>query len=63
MTRTDEVRETNAPKPRRPRVIWVFTGIAVVFFLIGLGGESFQGKLGDVQKNDNSSFLPSSADL
>ena len=33
-----------------------------MFFLIGLGGGSFQGKLADVQKNDNSSFLPSSAD-
>jgi RND superfamily putative drug exporter len=64
MTQVDEAapEHTGAPKPRRGRAVWVFAGIAVVFFLIGFGGLSFQGKLGDVQKNDNSSFLPSSAD-
>ncbi|MDQ6850564.1 MAG: MMPL family transporter [Actinomycetota bacterium] len=36
--------------------------LAAVFFLVGLAGGSFEGKLGDVQKNDNSSYLPGSAD-
>jgi RND superfamily putative drug exporter len=63
MTLTDQA-PPNPPgsKQRRPVVIWVFAGVALIFFLIGLFGTSFQGKLGDVQKNDNSSFLPSSAD-
>jgi putative drug exporter of the RND superfamily len=63
MTLTDKA-PPNPPgtKQRRPVVIWVFAAVAAVFFLIGLFGTSFQGKLGDVQKNDNSAFLPSSAD-
>lgn len=48
--------------PRRPRSIWIFAAAALVLFLVGLSGLSFEGKLSDVQKNDNSSFLPSSAD-
>jgi RND superfamily putative drug exporter len=62
MTKIDEVRETSTPKPRRGRGVWIFAGIAVLFFLVGAAGGSYQGKLADVQKNDNSSFLPSSAD-
>ncbi|MEO9139173.1 MAG: MMPL family transporter [Jatrophihabitans sp.] len=31
-------------------------------FLVGVAGGGFQGKLSEVQKNDNSSFLPDSAD-
>src|SRR3954471_23094350 len=62
MTLLDEAPEQAGPKSRRPRVVWVFGALAVLFLLIGLGGASFQGKLADVQKNDNSSFLPGSAD-
>ncbi len=36
--------------------------LAVVAFLLGGIGGSFEGKLSDVQKNDNSAFLPSSAE-
>src|SRR6476661_6736335 len=63
MTRTDE-RPTSASEPskKRPRSIWAFGALAIVVLLIGLVGGGFQGKLADVQKNDNSSFLPSSAD-
>jgi RND superfamily putative drug exporter len=63
MTRTDE-RQTSAPEPskKRTRSIWAFGALAIVVLLIGLVGGGFQGKLADVQKNDNSSFLPSSAD-
>jgi RND superfamily putative drug exporter len=52
------VRET----PPRPAGRWVILGLAIVIFLVGLFGLSFQSKLADVQKNDNSSFLPGSAD-
>ncbi|MGI8680062.1 MAG: MMPL family transporter [Jatrophihabitans sp.] len=63
MTMIDEAPgQTPDAKPRRPRIVWVFTALAVLFFLIGLSGGSFEGKLSQVQKNDNSSFLPGSAD-
>ncbi|MGH8862243.1 MAG: MMPL family transporter [Jatrophihabitantaceae bacterium] len=62
MTRTIE-RTAEVPAPqKRPRQIWIFTALAVLFFIVGAAGGSFQGKLADVQKNDNSSFLPGSAD-
>jgi putative drug exporter of the RND superfamily len=62
MTLIDEAPEQTGAKARRPRIVWVFAGLAVLFFLIGGAGSSYQGKLSDVQKNDNSSFLPGSAD-
>src|SRR4051794_39354735 len=62
MTLIDEAPEATGERARRPRVVWVFGALAVLFLLIGLGGGSFQSKLADVQKNDNSSFLPGSAD-
>ncbi len=48
--------------PSRPPGRWVILGLAIVMFLVGIFGLSFQAKLADVQKNDNSSFLPGSAD-
>ncbi len=62
MTLIDEAPEQTGAKSRRPRFVWVFAALAVLFFLVGAAGGSYQGKLADVQKNDNSSFLPSSAD-
>ena len=64
MTETEQLQATpTAPQPRRSRrLVWLFSFIAIVFFLIGASGGSYEGKLSDVQKNDNSSFLPSSAD-
>ncbi len=53
---------TPKDKARRPKTVWIMAALAAVFFLVGLSGGSFQGKLADVQKNDNSSFLPGSAD-
>ncbi len=63
MSKTDVITEESpAVRPRRPKTVWILAALAAVFFLVGLAGGSFQGKLGDVQKNDNSSFLPDSAD-
>jgi RND superfamily putative drug exporter len=47
-----------------PRGWPVFTllGVAVLVFLLGGAGGSYQGKLGEVQKNDNASYLPGSAE-
>ncbi len=62
MTKIDQAAEAEAVRAPRPRIKWVFAGLALIFFLVGMVGLGFQGKLGDVQKNDNSAFLPSSAD-
>ncbi|HJQ41927.1 MAG TPA: hypothetical protein VJ831_02485, partial [Jatrophihabitantaceae bacterium] len=62
MTLLDEAPRQTGVKPRRPRIIWVFGGLALILLLVGLTGGSYLGKLGDVQKNDNSSWLPGSAD-
>ncbi|MCW2595904.1 MAG: hypothetical protein JWP39_1792, partial [Jatrophihabitans sp.] len=63
MTMIDEApgRTSSAP-PRRPNTRWVLLGLAILFFILGLAGGAYQGKLADVQKNDNSAFLPGSAD-
>ena len=53
------------PPVRRTRRGWPIFGIialAIVAFLVGGFGGSYQGKLGEVQKNDNASFLPGSAE-
>src|SRR6476659_4445873 len=64
MTRTDERNPpASTAKPRRLTPgVWIVGAIALAILLIGGAGASVQGKLADVQKNDNSSFLPSSAD-
>ncbi|RDI19489.1 RND superfamily putative drug exporter [Rhodococcus sp. AG1013] len=65
MTRVESMSGPPAGDDTRPRRGWpVFTVVAiaiVAFFLGGLGG-SFQGKLAEVQKNDNASYLPASAE-
>lgn len=60
MTITDDA--TPAEPRRRPRIVWYFGALALIVLLIGLTGGSFQSKLSNVQKNDNSAFSPSSAD-
>lgn len=53
------------PPVRRTGRGWPIFGIialAIVAFLVGGFGGSYQGKLGEVQKNDNASFLPGSAE-
>jgi putative drug exporter of the RND superfamily len=63
MTMIDEAPEQAPPtESKRPRIVWVFAALAVLFLLTGLVGGPFLGKLSEVQKNDNSSFLPDSAD-
>ncbi len=68
MTQTDEVEaaEPAAPdtKRRLPRGFPFFAiiAVAVLALLAGGAGGSFQGKLSEVQKTDNSSYLPGSAE-
>jgi RND superfamily putative drug exporter len=47
--------------PVRPKATWLVLGVAVLWLLLGMYGNGFQAKLGDVQKNDNASWLPKSA--
>ena len=51
-------------QPRGPRRIPLVAiiAVAVVAFLAGGAGGAFQGKLSEVQKNDNASYLPASAE-
>ena len=63
-TTETETREAEAP-PRRHRRGWpVFTvlAVAIIAFLVGGFGGSYQGKLSEVQQNDNAAFLPGSAE-
>jgi putative drug exporter of the RND superfamily len=62
VTKLDAPPRAAEIRPRRPRTVWVLGGLAVLFFLIGFAGFSYEGKLSNVQKNDNSAFLPASAD-
>jgi RND superfamily putative drug exporter len=47
---------------RRRRWARVLGGVGILWLLVGLFGGSFEGKLADVQKNDSSAYLPSSAE-
>ncbi len=65
-----EVKTTQSQPPaesrrrRLPRGFAVFAilTLAIVAFLVGGAGGSYQGKLADVQKNENSDYLPGSAE-
>lgn len=53
---------TPARGRRRPVAVYVLGLLAVVFLLVGGFGGQYQGKLSQVQKNDNSAFLPATAE-
>jgi RND superfamily putative drug exporter len=59
------VEEPAAQSGRRRRRLSrgaVVVGVlGIVFLLVGLNGGSYQGKLPKVEKNDNTAFLPNSA--
>ncbi|MFI5952539.1 MMPL family transporter [Cryptosporangium sp. NPDC051539] len=57
--------DTEASAPPRQRRGWPFAAliaVGVLVFLVGGAGGSYQGKLSEVQKNDNASYLPESAE-
>ena len=65
MTQTTEHPEKTGSTKRRKRLSLgaIVVGVAgVAFLLIGLSGGQYQGKMTQVEKNDNSAFLPSSAE-
>jgi RND superfamily putative drug exporter len=48
--------------PRRSRGVYVIAALAVLWLLFGAAGGSFEGKLKDVQKDDQAAYLPKSAE-
>ena len=54
--------EPRQPKQRKPIAVWISVALAVFWLLFGLAGGSFQGKLSEVQKNDNAAYLPATAE-
>jgi RND superfamily putative drug exporter len=52
------------PRQRRrlPRQAVVVGVLGVLVFLVGGFGGSYQGRLGEVQKNDNAAYLPATAE-
>jgi putative drug exporter of the RND superfamily len=55
----DQVRASS----RRPRIaIWGAVLVVIVWLVVGALGGAAQGKLSGVQSNDNSTFLPKSAE-
>ncbi|GGG20448.1 membrane protein [Rhodococcoides trifolii] len=47
---------------RRGRPVFTVIAVAILVLLVGGAGGSYQGKLSEVQKNDNASYLPGSAE-
>src|ERR1700710_513632 len=47
---------------RLPRQAVVVGILGVLMFLVGGFGGSYQGRLGEVQKNDNAAYLPATAE-
>jgi RND superfamily putative drug exporter len=68
MTQTEQVDAADPVVPdtkrRLPRGFPFFAiiAVAVLALLAGLSGGAYQGKLSEVQKNDNSAYLPGSAE-
>ncbi|MGH9076192.1 MAG: MMPL family transporter [Acidimicrobiales bacterium] len=61
----EEARAGGPPRPGRGRRrLWlsVVGGLGALWFVVGAAGGSYQGKLSDVQKNDNAAYLPNSAE-
>ncbi|MGI8760019.1 MAG: MMPL family transporter [Jatrophihabitantaceae bacterium] len=59
---TDEPKAASRGRSAWSRGVWVIAGLAVVWFLFGAAGGQYQGKLAEVQKNDNAAYLPQSAE-
>ncbi len=66
MSRTELTRDepsvVTPSAPRRSRGFYVVAALAAFWFLFGSVGGSYQGKLGQVQKNDQAAYLPNSAE-
>jgi putative drug exporter of the RND superfamily len=60
---TETAKGDRAPQRlRRSKRIWGSVAVAIVLLVVGVIGGPYIGKLGSVQKNDNSAYLPKSAE-
>jgi putative drug exporter of the RND superfamily len=66
VSRIDQTAQDTPPAPpaapRRSRGIYIIAALAAFWFLFGAAGGSYEGKLGEVQKNDQAAYLPNSAE-
>jgi putative drug exporter of the RND superfamily len=66
VSRIDQTAEQTPPAPpaapRRSRGVYIIAALAAFWFLFGAAGGSYQGKLSQVQKNDQAAYLPNSAE-
>jgi putative drug exporter of the RND superfamily len=65
MSSVEQLTDETGQQSRRAawsRGVYIIAGLGVLFFLFGAAGGSYQGKLSEVQKNDNSAYLPGSAE-
>ena len=68
VTTQEATSDAPAPAPaartrrRLPRQAVVIGILGVLMFLVGGFGGSYQGRLGEVQKNDNAAYLPATAE-
>ncbi len=62
MSKTGRHRAPEEAAHPRGLPFFAVIALAVVAFLAGGAGGAFQGKLSEVQKNDNASYLPASAE-
>ncbi|MDP9117735.1 MAG: MMPL family transporter [Actinomycetota bacterium] len=58
----DTASSTARRRPGRTRGAYVVAALGVLWLLLGAAGGSYQGKLSQVQKNDQAAYLPSSAE-
>ncbi|MGZ4544610.1 MAG: MMPL family transporter [Blastococcus sp.] len=58
----ERVADAGARRRRLPRAAIVVAVLALGMLLVGGFGGSFQGRLGEVQKNDNAAYLPATAE-
>jgi RND superfamily putative drug exporter len=61
-TRETAPSPTQRTRRRLPRQAVVVGLLGVLVFLVGGFGGSYQGRLGEVQKNDNAAYLPATAE-
>lgn len=59
---SDAPAPTTRTRRRLPRQAVVIGILGVLMFLVGGFGGSYQGRLGEVQKNDNAAYLPATAE-
>ena len=58
----DPGKQPTERTPKARRAVWLAVVVAIAWLVIGSVAGPLSGKLGEVQENDNASFLPASAE-